>query len=143
MKKLLLFVFALSSTIAFSQKDKKELDRKSILAMEGCYKVSFDFAETFSPDTGYVKYDNYSSGAIEYVFAIADEPDFISLQHISVVNDTFIVKHWRQDRLYENQAVLMFDKDRTWHNKTISKQEAKGTWTQIVFQVDDSPRYEG
>jgi hypothetical protein len=143
MKKLLLFVFALTSTFAFTQKDKKQQDRKSILEMEGCYKVTFDFAETFSPDTGYVKYDNYSSSATEYVFAIVDEPDFISLQHILVINDTFIVKHWRQDWLYENQTILMFVKDRTWNNKEISKKEAKGTWTQKVFQVDDSPRYEG
>jgi hypothetical protein len=143
MKKLLLFAFVLSSTIAFTQKDKKQQDHKSILKMEGCYKVTFDFAETFSPDTGYVKYDNYSSQATEYVFAIENEPDFISLQHILVINDTFIVKHWRQDWLYENQTILMYDKDRTWNNKKISNTDAKGTWTQKVFQVDDSPRYSG
>ncbi|PKR81364.1 hypothetical protein CW751_04725 [Brumimicrobium salinarum] len=143
MKKLLFCALALTSTLTFGQNDKKELDRKSILEMEGCYKVTFDFAETFSPDTAYVKYDDYSSQAIEYVFAIEDEPDFISLQHILVVNDTFIVKHWRQDWLYENRNVLMYDKDRTWDNEKISKKAAKGTWTQKVFQVDDSPRYEG
>lgn len=145
MKKSFLFLLALAltSTVAFAQKDKKQQDRNSILAMEGCYKVTFNFAETFSPDTAYVKYDNYSSQAIEYVFAIENEPDFISLQHILVINDSFIVKHWRQDWLYENQTLLMYDKDRTWNNKEISKKDAKGTWTQKVFQVDDSPRYEG
>ncbi|HLV41424.1 MAG TPA: DUF6607 family protein [Brumimicrobium sp.] len=143
MKKLLLGALILTSTLTYAQKDKKELDRKSILEMEGCYKVTFDFAETFSPDTAYVKYDNYSSHGIEYIFAIENESDFISLQHILVVNDTFIVKHWRQDWLYENQSILTFDKDRTWNNTKISKKEAKGTWTQKVFQVDDSPRYEG
>src|SRR5690554_631599 len=112
MKKLLFIALAFTSTIAFTQKDKKEQDRKSILAMEGCYKVTFDFAETFSPDTGYVKYDNYSSHGIEYVFAIENEPDFISLQHILVVNDTFIVKHWRQDWLYENQTILRSEERR-------------------------------
>ncbi|WP_205679220.1 DUF6607 family protein [Brumimicrobium aurantiacum] len=142
MKKLLLCALALTSTFIYAQ-DKKEQDRKSILEMEGCYSVTFDFAETFSPDTAYVKYDNYSSQATEYVFAIEDEPDFISLQHILVVNDTFIVKHWRQDWAYENREVLMFDKDRTWKKNKISKKDAAGTWTQSVYQVDDSPRYQG
>jgi hypothetical protein len=143
MKKVLLFTFLITSVVSFGQKDKKAQDREAIFAMEGCHKVTFDFAETFSPDTSYQFYDNYSTAGIEYVFAVENEPNKIVLQHLLVVNDTFIVKHWRQDWLYENRTLLTFDKDRTWKKEKISNKEAKGTWTQKVFQVDDSPRYEG
>ncbi len=128
---------------ALAQTDKVQRDREAILEMEGCYKVTFDFAETFSPDTSYEYHENYSSWGIEYVFAVENKPEKIVLQHILVVNDTFIVKHWRQDWVYENQTLLAFQKDNTWKKKELSAEEARGTWSQKVYQVDDSPRYEG
>jgi hypothetical protein len=121
---------------------KKEQDRNAILAMEGCYKVTFDFAETFSPDTSYIYYDRYHSEGIEYVMKIADQEDLISFQHLLVINDTMIIKHWRQDWVYEEDKLLAYDKDKTWKHSSYSPEEVKGTWTQKVYQVDDSPRYE-
>lgn len=142
MKKILLISLTALSFISLAQ-DKKAKDIEAIKSMEGCYKVTFDFAETFSPDTSYEYHENYSSWGIEYVFPVEETENKISLQHILVVNDTFIVKHWRQVWIYENQNILAFQKDRTWKNITIPKDKVKGTWTQKVFQVDDSPRYEG
>ncbi|MCO5248535.1 MAG: hypothetical protein M9887_06285 [Chitinophagales bacterium] len=122
--------------------DKKTLDRQAILNMAGVFRVTFDFAETFSQIKKYQREKLYSSSGIEYVFPIIDEPDYISLQHILVVNKEIIVKHWRQDWLYENKKILVYQKNNTWKNKIIPDNKAKGTWTQKVFQVDDSPRYE-
>ena len=37
----------------------------------------------------------------------------------------------------------MYDKNDKWSFKSLEKKDVKGQWTQKVFQVDDSPRYEG
>lgn len=137
----------LSVASAFGQ-NKKEQDRSAILKMEGCYKVDFKFVETFSPTKDYeYRNDRYYEHAIELVKVIENTENKIVLQHLLVVNDTMIVKHWRQDWLFENTSLLVYDKKvdkkETWKNITISADKAKGTWTQKVFQVDDSPRYEG
>jgi hypothetical protein len=66
----------------------------------------------------------------------------ISLQHLLIVNDTTIIKHWRQDWVYENTDLLNYYKDSEWKKIKLTPEQAKGTWTQKVYQVDDSPRYE-
>ncbi len=121
---------------------KIQQDRQAILSMIGCYKVSFNFAETFSPDTNYKYHDRYHSWGIEYVFVIEDTEKKISLQHLLIVNDSTIVKHWRQDWLFENTTLLAYYKDNEWRKTTLKPAQVKGQWTQKVFQVDDSPRYE-
>ena len=121
---------------------KLEQDRTSIKSMCGIYKVSFDFAETFSPDTGYKYHDKYNECGIEYVFLAEENPNKIVLQHLLIVNDTTIIKHWRQDWVYENKDVYAYYKDNEWIKNTLTVEQAKGTWTQKVYQVDDSPRYE-
>src|SRR5690554_6525363 len=121
---------------------KKDADRAAIRALAGCYKVTFDFAETFSPDTAYEFRDRYHSSGIEYVFVLTDEPDLIQLQHLLIINDSTIIKHWRQDWIYEETELLSYEGDRNWKTITYSPEEVKGTWTQKVYQVDDSPRYE-
>ena len=133
-------LFAQKNTLV--QVSKFEQDKHAIKSMAGIYKVSFDFAETFSPDTGYKHYPKYSEWGVEYVF-IAEETDKkIVLQHLLIVNDTTIVKHWRQDWIYENRELYKFYKDKNWIKITLKQEDAKGTWTQKVYQVDDSPRYE-
>jgi len=121
---------------------KFELDRATIKNMCGVYKVSFDFAETFSPDTGYKYKPRYKEWGIEYVFLADESANRISLQHLLIVNDTIIVKHWRQDWVYENTRIYKYYKDNEWISETLTAEQAKGTWTQKVYQVDDSPRYE-
>ena len=77
-----------------------EKDRQSILAMAGNYKVRFDMRETVSLQPGYEPLGPKLSGGYEAVRVVEDRGDFISLQHILVVEDDgkpAIVKHWRQD----------------------------------------------
>lgn len=121
---------------------KAEQDKACIKSMCGVYKVSFDFAETFSPDTAYKYHSRYREEGIEYVFLAEEVPGKIVLQHLLIVNDSIIIKHWRQDWVYENKDVYTYVKDNEWVKNTLTAEQAKGTWTQKVYQVDDSPRYE-
>lgn len=143
MKKLLPLIAASLLTYAGFAQSKKKQDIEAIKSMCGCYEVSFNFAETFAPDKGYEFHDNYKAGALEYVLPVEESKDKIVLQHLLIANDTMIIKHWRQDWLYENMSLYQYDKDNTWKNIKIPETEAKGTWTQKVYQVADGPRYEG
>lgn len=152
MKDFLTLGLLLIGMSAFTAQTKLQQDAEAIKAMSGCYKVTFNFAETFSPDSAYVKHDNYSSWAYELVKVIEDEPKHISLQHLLIVNedqDPMVIKHWRQDWDYENTQFYMFHqynpatKGQEWKYVEKTPQEVKGQWTQKVYQVDDSPRYEG
>jgi len=141
MKNLLLITLCLVHASLFAQKSKKE-DIAAIKAMCGCYEVAFNFAETFAADKDYEFHDNYRSGALEYVLPIEESKDKIVLQHLLVIGDSMIIKHWRQDWIFENTDIYAFDKENTWNYQTLSSEAVKGQWTQKVYQVDDSPRYE-
>ena len=127
---------------AVAQKKKKE-DVEAIMSMAGCFKVNFDYSETFASDTAYQFHDNYSAWGYELVLPIEESKDKISLQHLLIVMDTMVIKHWRQDWIYENTDLYSFDKERSWNYAALPADQVKGQWTQKVFQVDDSPRYEG
>lgn len=147
MKHLFLSALLIASGAVVGQ-TKKEQDKAAIIKMQGCYNVTFSFAETFSPNKNYEYHnDRKYESAIEYVAVVENSENKIVLQHLLVVNDTMVIKHWRQDWLYENTELLVYDRKEgqkeIWNNISISKEKAKGTWTQKVFQVDDSPRYEG
>jgi len=53
-----------------------------------------------------------------------------------------VIKHWRQDWTFEDTRLLRYRGERTWENVELSPGEVEGTWSQAVYQVDDSPRYE-
>lgn len=132
---------AYADTTAEAQ--KFEQDREAILAMVGNYRVSFDFRETVAFADGYELKEPKLSGGDEVVRVLEDRGDFISMQHILVVggDDKFPVKHWRQDWIYEPESVLVFVGGNAWEKRPLSPQERKGKWAQIVYQVDDAPRY--
>jgi hypothetical protein len=122
-----------------------EQDRQAIRAMAGNYKVTFDFTETVSFVQGYEKKKPYVTGATEIVRVIENKPGFISLQHILLVGDThqFPIKHWRQDWIYEPESIHEFVGFNSWKKRDLKQQERQGKWAQVVYQVDDSPRYAG
>lgn len=130
-------------TQGYSQESKIDQDKQAIKDMCGCFKVQFRYTETFAPELDYEKHLDYTSGALEWAELIEDANNNLSIQHLLVINDTMIIKHWRQDWLYENQQVFHYDKGNTWNFKTLPKEEVKGQWTQKVYQIDDSPRYSG
>ncbi len=129
----------------------RERDRRAILAMAGDYRTSFDFIETIGFTPGYTPTAPYQSWGTERVYVVANEPEFVSLQHIIVmhfqledgaVSEPMVVKHWRQDWRYEDRELHSFRGRNAWEKQHLTGSLARGAWTQTVFQVDDSPRYE-
>lgn len=149
MKKITyLSIFMLLFSLVGKAQNKQTKDQKAIKSMCGCYEVGFNFAETFQygTDSTYVPSKVKHDKALEWAELVKDEKDEISIQHILIVetpDQPYIVKHWRQDWEYENTDLYEFDHDNKWKYKSLSKKEVAGQWTQRVFQVDDSPRYEG
>ncbi len=119
-----------------------EKDRQAILGMQGNFQVSFEFAETVSLAKDYqLKEKAYEAQAKEHVQVVQDDGDTIVLQHLLVV-DGQVIKHWGQIWKYEDTEVLTYQGDRKWKSETRSAAEADGTWTQLVTQTNDMPRYE-
>lgn len=140
----LLFVgFYISAQAAFSQTSPKPEDVSAIKGQCGCHDVNFLYAETFAPEKSYAFKDRYTAKGTELVFVEEESPTKIVIQHLLVVSDSMVVKHWREDWLYQNTSLLKFDQNATWKREKLTADQAKGQWTQKVFEVDDSPRYEG
>ena len=141
---LLFFIFYATCTFSLGQPlDKYQKDREAILAMAGDYEVDFQFIETVAIDRDYKLKEPYLEDAAEVVFVVENSPKKIVLQHVLWVESyDRVVKHWKQEWRYEDQVMYEFVGDLTWQRRKLSKEEVKGTWSQKVSQVDDSPRYE-
>ena len=129
--------------------DKFELDRRAILALAGSYRVSFDFTETAGLVENFKPTRPYFSWGTENVSVLEDRGGFISLQHSLVMyfknekgetDGPHVMKHWRQDWTYQDPELQVYQGDLTW--KKVPTESPAGKWSQAVFQVDDSPRYE-
>ena len=130
---------------------KFERDRRAILAMAGGYRTTFDFLETTGFTPGFTPSRPYQSWGTEYIYVVEDSGTFIRLQHLMVmfvadrdgkVQGPFVQKHWRQDWRYEDTDLHVFVGRNRWVHQTKTADEVRGRWSQAVFQVDDSPRYE-
>ena len=128
---------------------KKEKDKLAILAMAGEHKANFEFTEIFGSNPNYNLDNPYKSWGTETIIVIENSENFISLQHIlamftkdkkGVIRGPFVQKHWRQDWTYEDKKILEFQGNNEWVIK--DHKNIRGSWSQAVYQVDDSPRYE-
>jgi hypothetical protein len=130
---------------------KFERDRRAILAMAGEFRTTFDFIETagFTPD--FEPSRPYQSWATEKVYVVEDTGGKIVLQHIIVmryidddgnVQGPVVQKHWRQDWVYEDTSIHAYTGGGSWAEMRFEPAEVAGRWSQAVYQVDDSPRYE-
>jgi hypothetical protein len=123
-----------------------ERDRTAILAQAGQFHVRFEMRETVSFQADYEPLEEKLSGGSEIVRVIRDEGDQISLQHILVMEHegrTVVVKHWRQDWVYQPREVLTYAGPDTWRLVEVPEVDRTGAWSQTVWQTDDSPRYGG
>lgn len=122
-----------------------EQDRAAILAMAGNYEVTFDFRETVALAENYDLKDPKISNGHEIVRVLEDSGNFISLQHILIAGGPkpFAIKHWRQDWVYEPAEVFEYMGHNAWERRTVDAEQRDGAWAQLVYQVDDSPRYSG
>lgn len=148
MKQLSILAICLLAVFAANSQSKKEKDVEAIKKMCGCYEVSFNFSETFSysNDTTYVASKVKHDKGLEWVELVSEENDKLVLQHLLIVGKPtkpHVIKHWRQDWLFENTALYTYDVNNTWNFTKLNETDVEGQWTQKVFQVDDSPRYEG
>ena len=148
MKTLTLTVVALGLVFSISAQSKKKKDAEAIKEMCGCFEVTFNFAETFNytSDSLYNPSKNKVSKALEWAQLVTDDKDKISIQHILQMGnpaDPYVMKHWRQEWIYENQDFYMYNGNNNWIYIRKSKKDIKKQWAQKVYQVDDSPRYEG
>ena len=138
----LLVLAAFSQAASARQPDNFEKDRDAILAMSGEFEVKFRFDETVALREGYeLKHD--TAGGFETVLVAGDSGKRIVLQHILVSKDgEHVVKHWRQDWAYEDRDLREYAGGRTWKARHLTARQARGTWTQAVYEVNDGPRYE-
>ncbi|WP_166382035.1 DUF6607 family protein [Polaribacter sp. 11A2H] len=148
MTKLLLSTLLLFVSISINAQSKKTKDQNAIKKMCGCFEVTFNFAETFnySNDSTYKPSKNKVDKALEWAGLIEDSNNKISIQHLLQVGNPdkpMIIKHWRQDWLFENTYFYTYNGDNNWIFEQKDKKKVKKQWTQKVYQVDDSPRYEG
>ena len=136
------FIIILLSVFTINAQKKQDIN--AIKKLCGCFEIDFNFAETFkfTNDSNYIKSKNYNAKAIELAVLVKDEKNHISIQHLLVMGE-YVMKHWRQDWIYQNQNLYNYAGDNQWSFIVKDKKEVKGQWTQKVFQVDDSPRYEG
>ena len=140
-----------SLDLIYLKKNKIDKDRQAILNLAGEYVVYFDFVELIGFEDDYEPSRPYQSWATEYVEVIENQSNFISLQHILVmyfenedgsISEPMVVKHWREDWRYQNRNLNVFIGYNKWQKSIIKRKNARGTWSQSVFQVDDSPRYQ-
>lgn len=127
-----------------------ERDRRAILAMAGSYRVNFDFLEVaaFAGDGSRAR--PYQSWGTEQVFIDRDEPRRISLVHILEMHvigadgkamPPMVTRHWRQEWVYEPTHLVEYQGGNRWTRRALSASERRGRWSQVVHQVDESPRY--
>lgn len=141
-------LFMAGVAMAQTNDQKKQQDQDAIKGMCGCYEVTFNFAETFnySADSLYKPSKTKVDKGLEWAQLVTDSDDKIVIQHILQVGNPakpMIVKHWRQDWLYENTDLYTYNADNHWTYVSKHPSDVQGQWTQKVYQVDDSPRYEG
>lgn len=145
MKKVSILILSLglfSEALAQSKKDVE-----AIKSMCGCYEVTFRYAETFQhgADSTYVPSKSSRSKALEWVELVENTKNKLVLQHLLIVGKKekqHVIKHWRQDWVFQNTDFYTYGSDNQWIYSQKTKSAVKGQWTQKVFQVDDSPRYE-
>jgi hypothetical protein len=105
MKKQLYLTLGLLTlaTISLYAQSKLEQDRAAIRSLGGFYKVTFAYAETFAPDTAYKNHPQYHSWGYEWAAIEEESPKKIVIQHILVTGDSSVIKHWREDWVYEEK----------------------------------------
>jgi hypothetical protein len=141
MKKIAGLIAALVfATIINAQPEGKQVVNK----LCGCFEVEFKYAETFSPDPNYKYHERDEiNGGVELSLPIEVSDKKIVIQHLLVITDSLIVKHWREEWTYENPVLWVYKGDKTWVKETVPAEQVKGKWTQTVWEVSDEPRYQG
>lgn len=140
MQKLIILLIAVTiSSIAPAQNGKENVDK-----LCGCFEVSFKYAETFSPEKDYKFHEREQIlGVTELALPLINTDKRVVIQHLLVMGDTTVVKHWREDWTYENPVQWVYKGDKVWEKINLNPADVKGKWSQSVWEVTDAPRYQG
>jgi len=117
-------------------------DRDAILKQCGCFEVSYSYTETAALKPGYPLRPPKQVKGLEWIVVDRASERSISLQHL-LVGSQGVQKHWRQVWDYEPNMLFEYQGQGLWKKRLLSPQESAGRWAQRVYEVDDSPRYEG
>ena len=114
MRYLVVAFFVITLNVSYFSQTKFEQDKEAIKSMCGCFEIDFKFAETFnySKDSNYIPSKTYNVGALEYAQLVEETENKLVIQHL-LVFEGGVMKHWRQDWLYENKDFMMY-----YHNYT-------------------------
>lgn len=141
LKKLFLPAALLATSMA-AQAQLAE-GRKNINKLCGCFDIDFKYAETFAPDAAYKFHDREELAALEMALPVEQTDRKIVIQHLLVINDSTVIKHWREDWEFESPYLWKYAGDKKWVKQELKPEQYKGKWTQTVWEVDDAPRYQG
>jgi hypothetical protein len=143
MKGIVALIMSLVVIVSFSQAQTIP-DKPNIDKLCGCFDVTFKYAETFSPDKNYKYHDREEiSGGTELIIPVEVSDKRIVLQHLLIITDSMIIKHWREDWTYENPEFWAYKGNKTWVKEVQAADKVKGKWTQSIWEVSDAPRYQG
>ncbi len=137
----LLFLYL--NQVGFAETNSYDNDVNAIKNLCGCFEVDFKYKETFSPNKKYKLKDTYVNEALEWVSYEPQTDGSIQMQHILILDESSIVKHWREEWSFENSTIYTYNKDYHWKSTPLKSENIKNTWTQKVFEVDDRPQYDG
>lgn len=140
MKQLFSMAVAAVLTLPSTAQNGKE----NINKLCGCFEVTYKYAETFSPDKDYKFHEREKiQGATELSLPIINTDKRVVIQHLLVVGNGMVVKHWREDWTYENPVQWNYKGDKVWEKVNLDKADIKSKWSQSVWEVTDAPRYQG
>ena len=139
-RKICIKVLLIFSPFIVLSQSKLNKDRNSILKMCGCFEIEFKFSETFnySEDENYVPSKNYRSFALEAAIPIINDKKKISIQHLLIVgygSDKAVIKHWRQDWIFENRDFYEYASNNRWNYKKKKSSDVKG---QVLIENNDN-----
>ena len=115
--------------------------QEAIKAQAGCYKVTFQYNETEGMSPSYTLAEPKKSEAIEWISVEKDTETEITLQHV-LVSGPAMIRHWRQTWIYEPRELFHYSDVNQWSRQYYYPDDVEGKWGQIVYNVDDAPRYE-
>ncbi|MEI6947166.1 DUF6607 family protein [Paraflavisolibacter sp. H34] len=141
MKEICRFLFLLLA--ALPARAQLQGGRENIDKLCGCFDVEFKYAETFAPDPNYKFHPREQMGARELALPIEASARRVVIQHLLILDDTTVIKHWREDWEFEQPYLWKYEGAKKWVRQQLLPAAYKGRWTQTVWEVDDAPRYQG
>src|SRR5262245_11892215 len=111
MRKITGLILAICAAVSMQAQTTQ--DKQAVNKLCGCFEVEFKYAETFSPDPKYKYHDREEiSGGTELSLPIEVSDKKVVIQHLLVITDSIIVKHWREEWTYENPEIWVYKGDR-------------------------------